>query len=596
LKKTPRTDGGFEAYGATSADYRTNGEQWYGRQSFWGGDDVWGFRAGYGHRTGSDYSSGDDLLIPSSYKSREVDLALGAQLTPDSGVEGQALRLDQTDVELAGQAFDIDWLVTDGYEVQYVIEQANWADVVTLESWYNRTKFEGSAQRPSKRSQFPFYDRINFVGFTDVDSMSAGYRLVSHWETADGARLDAGPDLRFIKQELNEITSGRRGFSIWTDANSPIPRSDYVNPGLFVEVAQPVVEDLSAVAGGRLDYVGTRVLEDSAELAALGVQSGINPAAPLSAADIWGSDDLQQDEIVGLGYFGLDAQVVDGWSIGAKVGYSERAPNLTERYVVESFMALLQNGLNTVTGDPELDKEKLIQTDLRLVGQTGDFRGELVGYYAWVRDYITYEAMSVVTGPPNAQIEQVNLKFVNTELATLWGCEARAEFDWNDFLTPFATVRYVQGTDRTRNGDFATQQATSGSPSTRVEGAARGSFSGIPGEEKEPLPSILPLESRLGLRWEEKRTGRWGVELAARVVDAQNRVAASLLESTTPGFATWDLRTFVRPIDGLTLIGGVENFTDKQYREHLDFRSRNPIALSTFRPGVNFYFGTEYQY
>ena len=40
----------------------------------------------------------------------------------------------------------------------------------------------------------------------------------------------------------------------------------------------------------------------------------------------------------------------------------------------------------------------------------------------------------------------------------------------------------------------------------------------------------------------------------------------------------------------------IANFTDKQYCEHLDFRSRNPGALSSFRPGVNFYFGSELNY
>ena len=596
LKRTPRSAGGFETHGSSSADYRTNGEQWYGRQSFWGGDDVWGFRAGYGHRTGNDYASGDGRLIPGSYKSRDLDVALGAQITPDSAIEGQALRLDQTDVELAGQAFDIDWLVTDGYEVQYVLDAPSWADRLTLDAWYNRTRFEGSAQRPSKRKQFPIYDLLEFQGFTDVDSMSTGYRLMSHWDGAEDERLDAGADFRYVRQELNEFTSGRQGlFAIWNNANSPIPRSDYVNPGLFVEASAPATEIVTATVGGRIDYVGTQVLEDPANLAALGIQSQLGP--DLSAADIWGSGDLQQNELLGLGYLSLDAQLDDGWAAGAKIGYSERAPNLTERYAVETFMALLQNGLNTVTGDPHLDKEKALQCDLRLARNVGDFHGQVVLYHAWVHDYITYEALSVVPPAVDPLTEQTNLKYVNTNLATLWGCEARAEYDWNELLTPFATLKYVQGTDRTRRGDFATQQAVAGNPSVQIEGAARGSLSGLAGADKEPLPSILPLESRLGLRWEEKRRPlRWGVELSTRMVDAQHRVAASLRESTTAGFTTWDLQTFVRPSESWQLVAGVENFTDKQYREHLDFRSRNPAALSSFRPGVNFYFGTELKY
>lgn len=597
LQRTPRYERGFQIHGATNADFRSNGDQWYGRQAIWGGDDLWGFRVGYGHRTGNDYESGNGLLIPSSYKSRDIDLAFGAQLTADTAVEGQALRLDQTDVELAGQAFDIDTLVTDGYELEYTLTNPAWADQVIIDAWYNLTVFDGSAQRASKRKQFPFYDNINFVGFTDVESLSSGYRLLSRWEGDMFERVDAGADLRYVKQRLDELTSGRVGFVPWTDANSPIPKSDYVNPGLFIDSSVRMTDNVMAVAGGRIDYVGTAVLADAAQLDSLGVQSALPGNPPLSAADIWGSGDLDANDILGLGYCGLEVAGEDGWGLFTKVGFSERAPNLTERYAVETFMALIQNGLNTVTGDPRLEKEQLIQTDVGVVKQSDRSRFIVSGFHAWVHDYITFEAMSVVTGPPAAQIEQVNLKYVNTDLATLWGWQARYEYEWNDLLTPFATLQYVQGDDRTRNGSFATQQASAGNPSMRVPGSPRGFFSGIPGDDKEPLPGIVPLESRLGLRWEEKNSPRpWGVEIAARVVDNQDRVAASLLETPTPGFTVWDVRAFLRPNERWLLVGGVENFTDKQYREHLDFRSRNPIALSSFRPGVSFNFGVEAQY
>jgi len=42
------------------------------------------------------------------------------------------------------------------------------------------------------------------------------------------------------------------------------------------------------------------------------------------------------------------------------------------------------------------------------------------------------------------------------------------------------------------------------------------------------------------------------------------------------------------------LVAGVENFTNRNYREHLDFRS--PGGQSVFQPGVNFYLGTEWSY
>jgi outer membrane receptor protein involved in Fe transport len=111
----------------------------------------------------------------------------------------------------------------------------------------------------------------------------------------------------------------------------------------------------------------------------------------------------------------------------------------------------------------------------------------------------------------------------------------------------------------------------------------------------EPLPAIPPLDSRVGIRLHEASDSpRWAVELAARMVAGQDRVARSLLETPTAGFTTWDVRSFWQPWDFLNLVAGVENFTDRNYREHFDFRAQNGFAV--YQPGVNFYFGTELTY
>ena len=84
----------------------------------------------------------------------------------------------------------------------------------------------------------------------------------------------------------------------------------------------------------------------------------------------------------------------------------------------------------------------------------------------------------------------------------------------------------------------------------------------------------------------------WGIEFAARMVDTQDRIAGSLQEIVTPGFVTFDTRSYWRLTEDLLFVTGVENLTDEFYREHLDYRS----GLGVFRPGINFYFGTELSY
>lgn len=121
LRPSPRFEG-FQHQASTSIDYKTNGQQWHGRQTVLAGDEDSGFRMSYGHRTGSDYESGNGTSIPTSFHSRDLTFAYGTSLSPHSRIEFSALRLDQTDVELPGQAFDIDFLVTDAYEFEYTNE------------------------------------------------------------------------------------------------------------------------------------------------------------------------------------------------------------------------------------------------------------------------------------------------------------------------------------------------------------------------------------------------------------------------------------------------------------------------------------------
>lgn len=588
LKSAPRYPDGWELHGATSLEYKTNGEALYGRQTLWGGDADWGFRAGYGHRTGNDYRSGNGTEVPASYKSGDWDVAL-AYGQDAQRLEFSYLRLDQTDVEFPGQAFDIDYLVTDGYGVKYVDESLSVADRLAYDVWYNRTRFNGSAQRPGKRRQFPFYDLIDFVGFTDVDSMSLGHRFALTWGEEGCRRVSAGTDLRYVKQELNEITSGRIGINLWTNANSPIPKSDALDPGLFVEWLEPVSERLRLRSGARVDSVQARVIDDPVKLATLG--TGVPPS---SLAAILGTPEFDQSFSLWAAHLTAEFDINDCWTASWAGGYAERAPTLTELYAAQSFMFLLQNGLNTVTGDPRLDKEQRWQLDAGLSYDDDRLRGSVTGFHAWVRDYITFENLGTFPPFPAMPTEQVKLKYVNTELATLTGLEFRSEYDTTDWLTPFATLKYVAGRDHTRRGTFATEQNSPIMPSRRVVGLPRGFFSGVSASVAEPLPGIAPLEARIGVRLREPEAGRWGTEFMARIVDRQDRVASSLLESPTPGFTVFDVRGYWRATDGLLVVAGVENLGNRTYREHLDFRS--PSGIQVFQPGVNAYAGIERTY
>ena len=227
--------------------------------------------------------------------------------------------------------------------------------------------------------------------------------------------------------------------------------------------------------------------------------------------------------------------------------------------------------------------------DFGLRADYGRLRAGANGFYAWIHKYITLEATDT-TGAllPNNGLD---VHFVNTDQATLAGGELYGEFDLSDYITPFATMSYVEGRDQTRDhrGFRLPRRPLPGQ--TFIPGL------GALGSPQEPLPGIPPLEARIGFRVHEaSRNPRWGVEFTARIVDEQDRFAESLAEVGTPGFTIYDVRSYWQANQTLLLTAGVENMGDKNYREHLDLRTGVPLGPGVLQPGVNFYFGAQLTY
>ncbi len=595
LLQSPRYRNGLEAHGESDLEYRANGNQFFGQQSVMIGSSNWGTRFNYADRSGGDYRDGFNSQIPSSYHSREMTFALGRDWENDS-VELNVLRLDQTGVVFPGYVFDLDYLVTDGYEVRHAHEGFGVFTGIETDVWYNRTRFNGNAQNTRKRPFFPVLDQIAYVGFTDVDSMSTGYRqaFVYGGTQADSFKLSVGHDLRFVKQELNEISSSvTLGFPFpVTNRNSPIPQSYIVNPGWFVELEEQITERTAVRLGGRADYAASDITDDPGKLSEVGLDF-----TPASYAEIVGTSRYDRDFALLSSFLSTTYGLTEAGTASFGIGYAERAPTLTELYAAQPFMLLLQNGLNNVTGDPSLEREKILQTDLGYEHRSEALISGIRGYHAWAFDYITFENTQTLLLPPDANAQQVSLRYVNTELATLAGLEGFSEFFPNEPLTPYANLRFTEGTDRTRNGRFATTNGSAGVASQKDPSQVRGAYSGILGGNTEALPNIPPLEARLGWRLHDTSPRRnWTMDLSTRLVDQQTRVASSLLETATPGFSTWDLRSVFRPraFDQCVISSGVENFFNRRYREHFDFRTAG--GRSVFQPGANFYLSMSLSY
>ncbi|MFN3190555.1 MAG: TonB-dependent receptor [Aureliella sp.] len=561
--RTPRYSGGFEMHGSSSADYLTNGEQLSGRQTLFGGSDDWGFRMSYGHRTGNDYRDGDGIELPSSYNSRDVNIALGHDIGDYKSLEFNYLRLDQTGVEYPGLVFDTRFLVTNGYELKYFDYKPMLSDLHTSEVWFNRTRFEGDTLGEGKNNQIPelsviLYSPSGFDGFglTDGDGSSLGYRSESIFGDPGRDHIALGTDMILLRQNIND----REALLPPDSDNFPLPKSESFDFGFYAERLVTVFDYLHINTGARVDSIRTF---------STGEAVGFTP--------IFTEDELTQNFTTWTTYVTGSLDLTREWSATGGFGFGQRPPTLTELYVNSAFIGSLQRGLTFLGGDQNLKPETLRQLDLGLQCRYENFTGGVNWYHAWIDDYITYDLLTPSSGSFGLS---AGAGFVNTNLATLSGIEAYGQLQVADHVSVFGTLSYTEGTDQTRN-------------ETSYLGDTAFDRSGEAGVPVEPLPGIPPLDSRVGiLVHDDSPAQRWGVEYSMRAVGRQDRVARTLEEIETPGFLTMDVRGFRQIGSGWLATGGIENLTDRFYREHLDYRS----GFGVFRPGIGFYSGLEWNY
>lgn len=592
---TARYENGFEGHGSTSMGFKTNGEQWRGRQAFWGGSTDWGFRIGYDLGAGVDYQAGNAIDMPSSYNQQNIDFALGWNLSQNSRLELRILRQDLEDVELPGQIFNIAHGITDSYSARLYVENQECFDRATTDVWYSYGRFNGNNLSEGTRQLIPIlnYPQFGgFVGFTDASTITPGFSQKVTWGKEKESQVTLGFDLRYVSQRLNEFDysftnitfTGGPGQAL---VNNPIPLSHSLNPGVFLDNTLLVNEWFTLKGGTRADFVFVNL--DSLPAPGTTLFSTSQLLTPTSSGHV---GEYGSNYNLLAGYITGEAAMTNELTAYTNMGIGQRPPTLTELYAQQPFLAVVQNGFNYVVGNPFLSPEQAWQMDIGVRANYQKFRGEAAIFYAWIHNYITFQEVQ----PTNTGIN--GLQYVNTDRATLSGFELRGEYDLYDWLSPFATMAYVEGRDETRDsrGSLVQPQPVPGSNSSQ-----------------EPLPGIPPLDTRIGLRFHEAgKQPKYGVEVLSRIVSPQNRYAQSLQEVATPGFTIWDLRSYWQANRRLLLTAGVENIFDKTYREHLDLRTgaqpANPALVNgqilqqglygpgVLQPGVNFYFGAQLTY
>ena len=559
-----------EFHSRTNVLTQSNGQQLYGREMFFGGGSDYGFRFSVGQKSGNDYRSGNNSSIPASYNVRDLDLAVGFDLNEITKLEVEYLTQDMTNTEFAGLIFDARFRKTDALSARLTIDEPGGIHWLA-ETWFNRSSYSGDNLNPSKqffyRNTYPFnsplpapnpYPHISFTGFTTGQTTNAGFRVAPTWGEKGELQVTAGFDFHYVAQQIDELDKFEDPSIAITPLafdNFPVSPAKSYDPGVYVEIKAPIEDDLTLTAGARIDLVTSNANGRHRTTAPDGTIPKIvdlNVVEHDSYADILGGT-FDRRDILLAGFVAADFRLTEELQLRAGIGHGERSPNATERYAYLPFLTIVQTPSNAPAGDPNLKPEKANQFDLSLIGNYDDARFQLSGFASVIQDYISYRAYPF----PNAPLYPNILHYSNTN-ATLAGGEASGEIDLTEKWSPFIQLSYVDGRDQVR---------------------------------RAPLPSIFPFQSRMGLRWHDPSRKNYGVELSARVVAAQHHVASYLAEPTTPGFTTYDLRGYWQFNKHLRLNGGVENFTNKNYLEHLNVH--NPAV---FEPGANFFLAMQWDY
>lgn len=219
--------------------------------------------------------------------------------------------------------------------------------------------------------------------------------------------------------------------------------------------------------------------------------------------------------------------------------------------------------------NPDLKPEESnsYEFGLRVNNNVGNL--ELTSFYNNYTNFIeSATANSTFGGTTYDNVSQSR----NISKVTIWGLEARGSI-WLD-----QTIGAPEGTSLQMAIAYA---------------------KGENDTDNMPLESISPLKAVLGLSYENPNE-QWGSTLNWTLV-AKKEKSELQDESNvaTPSYTTLDLTAYYKPIDSVTIRGGIFNLTDKKYWVYEDVRGLSASITNLNRytqPGRNFTVSVNYNF
>ncbi|MGE5457420.1 MAG: TonB-dependent receptor domain-containing protein, partial [Methanococcaceae archaeon] len=418
------------------------------------------------------------------------------------------------------------------YYYQYILR-----DVENIPHTVSKTPAQGS--QPAKET-----DVLKIT--PNARHYTNGLQLQTDWVTGKQNFIIAGIDAWQRKLDsrreryIRVLTMNAKGDSVAKTVNQivgerPLPESSFRSIGLYLQDELELIKDeLKITLGGRFDQIHVTNQEVSNPVYL--IVNGQRNDAPATRTIYW--KEGKENNYSWSGNLGLLYSVSQGLNLNFTAARSFRSPSLEERYKYIDLGSLVQ------LGDPALKPEEGLFLDAGL--RVFDDR------LSCTFDAFLNSLTNMVAEKPGTYEGRPALINSNIGKARLYGFDLGADYYVTGRVNLYTTASLVSGRDI---------------------------------EKDQYLPQVPPFNGKLGVRVPVYEYGE--VDFSGTVFSAQNNVAAG--EIKTPGYTYFDLYLNSAPVNfgdiKLKFYGGVENLTDKAYRNHLATNR----GLTAIEPGRNFF-------
>lgn len=492
-----------------------------------------------GYKDFGNYKSGSEQEIASSFKRFGYAIKLGY-----NPAENQRLQLNwkqgfASDIMHAGLPMDADKdnssLLSLDYRVLGLTEK-----ITSL-----RTKVFGSyVDHEMSNTNRPNYAMVHAV--TPVTAQVFGGNAEIGLMTSTDNMLYAGVDFKYENKDgyrdREVYVNGCNGMEFDPPKNFTDlvwQNSEKQNMGIFLENRLQAGENLLWVTGARVDFTGFDAKDpapDFLEEYDNNIKPGNMTNFSVNTSLTWTAPE------------GLELQ----WALGRGV----RTPELHELYI--NHLSIGMDAYEYL-GNPNLKSEKNHQTDIRAEKQWESVMIFGNVFYSYLTDYITARLDTTLErkflpckDPKHAK------RFTNIDDAYMYGFEAGMSIKFAGNFKYNLSAGYTFAQNKTWD---------------------------------EPLPEIPPFAVNTDIEYE---SGKFEAAIKARIVAEQDRVSTSFAESTTPGFAVFDIKLHYLAFDFIDIYSSVTNIFNKNYVEHLSRAYKNMDEASLYyEPGRSLNIGVK---